>query len=279
MRRISILISFVFLSLILPAQETNVSLAFTRYLIQNKLYKDALLELKNLEKKNSLSDSISFLRGWIYEESRQPDSAIFNYERISVSSPCYTHAACRTAFLKALQGNFSSVDTLLSFTPEDSCANGMRIFFYDALHLAQKETHGTLILPDKVCYPELNWKQKLEDYPKTLSQTRKKSPWVAGTLSAFVPGLGKVYAGKPKQGLIAILPLAALALQAWEGYADKGLKSGRFWVYGSLFTIFYAGNIYGSAISVKIVQQEKHDQMENQILVDLRISLQQIMGR
>jgi hypothetical protein len=227
------------------AQEKNTSLKFPLYLYEKNLKADALLELNNFQKKNVQSDSVNFILGWIYEDLSQNDSAIACYKRISPGSPCYINALCRTAYLKALNNN-SSLDALALFNES---------------------------------YPELNLKNKLDDYEKSFSQIKRRSPWIAGSLSAIVPGLGKVYAGKPKQGLLSLIPLAALALQAYEGYGDKGLKSGRFWIYGSIFTIFYIGNIYGSALSVKIVKQEKYDEVENAILVDLRLSLQQVMGR
>ncbi len=83
-----------------------------------------------------------------------------------------------------------------------------------------------------------------------------KKPFVAGLLSAIVPGLGKVYTKKPHEALMAFLPVAFNFLQAAEGYYYEQWKSPHLYVFGSLGTMFYASNIAGSATSAKRKNQE-----------------------
>ncbi len=78
-----------------------------------------------------------------------------------------------------------------------------------------------------------------------------KKPWLAGTMSTLVPGLGKVYTGYYKDGIIAFLVTGISAFQAIRGYNSKGLNSGIFILYSGVFTGFYLGNIYGSIKSAR----------------------------
>lgn len=80
---------------------------------------------------------------------------------------------------------------------------------------------------------------------------RYKKPWLAGTMSTLVPGLGKVYTGYYKDGLIALLMTSISAYQAYRGYNARGPRSGLFIIYSGLTAGFYIGNIYGAVKSAR----------------------------
>ncbi|MFK5926115.1 MAG: hypothetical protein QM483_05755 [Desulfuromusa sp.] len=75
-------------------------------------------------------------------------------------------------------------------------------------------------------------------------QLAKKSPQLAGTLSAILPGAGQLYTKRPRQAAVAFALNAAFiygAIEAWdnENYATAGILS--------LFEIgWYGGNIYNA---------------------------------
>lgn len=79
---------------------------------------------------------------------------------------------------------------------------------------------------------------------KTLPQ---KDPWLSGILSALVPGLGKVYAGQWKDGLIGFVFVGANAFGAARAFNQEGADSFFGWFFTGVGTAFYVGNIYGSA--------------------------------
>ncbi len=97
----------------------------------------------------------------------------------------------------------------------------------------------------------------LEDFRSRYEETNMKSPWVAGMLSAVVPGLGKVYAGKPNQGLASFVTFSLFALQSYEAYYRLGSDSPVMYVTGLIALGYYIGNIWGSALSVKIKKSEE----------------------
>ena len=93
----------------------------------------------------------------------------------------------------------------------------------------------------------------------------KKSPVVAGVLSTLVPGLGKIYSGNKYQGYTAFAANILLAAQTAESFYKSGLKSSRFILTAGLFTVFYAGNIWGSAATVKKKRKENRLEIENDL--------------
>ena len=87
----------------------------------------------------------------------------------------------------------------------------------------------------------------------------------------MIPGLGKVYTGKPGQGLAAFLKTVPLAAITIENYRVNGFNNPQLYIFGSLFALFYVGNIWGSTLSANIVYQEKIDEIHHNIVVGLRI--------
>ena len=78
-----------------------------------------------------------------------------------------------------------------------------------------------------------------------------KNPALATTLSAVVPGLGKVYADDWKDGAVAFLFVGSSALQSYWGFHEKGTRSVYGWIFGGLALGYYTGNVYGSYKAAK----------------------------
>ena len=114
---------------------------------------------------------------------------------------------------------------------------------------------------------------------RQIQMFRPKSPWVAGIMSVVIPGSGKIYAGKTGQGIITFIQNLALGLQAYEAYRRDGWKSPRFLVYGGLFTFFYVGNIWGSALTVHVRRQEFNDKVNEQILFNMQIPIRTVFNQ
>jgi hypothetical protein len=81
--------------------------------------------------------------------------------------------------------------------------------------------------------------------------------WLAGLLSACVPGLGKVYAGRPVDGGATLLVLAFLGWQAWDGYAHDGPASVKGAIFAASTAGLYAGNVYGSMRAVDVENEKR----------------------
>lgn len=81
----------------------------------------------------------------------------------------------------------------------------------------------------------------------------QKSPVLAGTMSAVLPGSGQAYTGSWQSGAMAFV-LNALFLSATLELADKDLNAAAV-VSGAVFSITYLGNILNAAESARIYNQ------------------------
>jgi hypothetical protein len=80
--------------------------------------------------------------------------------------------------------------------------------------------------------------------------TKYKSPFTAGVLSAIIPGTGRVYAKDTKDGIISLLFIGSTAFQSYRRFQRNGVKSVGGWIYGGISLGFYIANIYGSVKAV-----------------------------
>jgi tetratricopeptide (TPR) repeat protein len=94
----------------------------------------------------------------------------------------------------------------------------------------------------------------------------RKNCFVAGALSALVPGSGKLYTRRYQDGIYSFLVTGLAAWQAYSGFKDDGVESVKGWVYGTIGSVLYAGNIYGSVVSVKIF----NNKLEGEIVKETR---------
>jgi len=86
-----------------------------------------------------------------------------------------------------------------------------------------------------------------------------KSRLLGGTLSALVPGLGKLYTNKKWDALFAFMQVGTSAWQSYRGFDKDGNNSTQGWVFGLLGAGLYVGNIYGTVVSVNIYNHKLRD--------------------
>lgn len=91
---------------------------------------------------------------------------------------------------------------------------------------------------------------------------RRKSPALAGILSAIIPGSGKAYAGRWKDGIIAFIMTSSTAFISVRGF-NKDPNSIYPWIMGTFAAVYYSGNIYGSSQAAF-----KYNKMREDELVD-----------
>lgn len=83
-----------------------------------------------------------------------------------------------------------------------------------------------------------------------------KKPWLAGSLSALLPGAGQAYLGNYQSGLFAFA-LNALFLSATQELSKEGLHSTAL-ASGAVFSIFYVGNITGSVQAARQLNEKNN---------------------
>jgi hypothetical protein len=98
------------------------------------------------------------------------------------------------------------------------------------------------------------------------AQIKFKSPLLAGSFSAIIPGSGKFYTKNWSDGVFSMLFVASNAFQAYRGFHEHGIKSAYGWTFAGLSASFYIGNIFGSVKAAKRYNIFKKNEIDNQIL-------------
>lgn len=257
--------------------------AFSDHLFSNHLYREGILHYTKLLTDTTLSiaqrDTLGYRLGFCFQQQAMADSSVYAFGRVGNSSRLYekSTAAATVQLLKA--GRYRSAYNYLGGVgPRDENQFGYKQYWMSATAFLANDT--ALLAADSVSLryikgDAVEFSNRLRKEMDRATHIRKKSPALAAGLSAVVPGLGKVYAGRPRHGLAAFLPCAVLGLEAAEAYRKGGWKDPRFLICSSLFSVFYIGNIYGSALTVKAVRNETINDARYRIQADLVLSLRQ----
>ncbi len=256
---------------------------FVQYLQDKDLFRDAQFVLSRIDTSAlsvSQKDTVFYLSGWAAYNFKQLHLSADQLLKVSASFPLYKKSRLFAGYNLAFQGSHDSARSIVSgLSLTDSIDREVQQFELAGIALLRRD------------YPEYARRQKgftytsyaLEKqernfgrYDSTMGSHKRRSPFLAGLYSAALPGAGKFYAGKKSQGIAAFLPILSLGAITYEAYRKGGVKSARFIGFGSLFTVFYVGNIWGSVLSVKIKQNEFYRAYDNQILFDMHIPLRSL---
>jgi hypothetical protein len=91
----------------------------------------------------------------------------------------------------------------------------------------------------------------------------RRSPALAGVLSALLPGAGKLYAGRPADALFSFGFIGGFAVLSGLGFANEGIKSVRGWAYGSIALLFHTGNVYGAVVAARQFNRDGESYLES----------------
>lgn len=259
------------------------NIAFGNYLIRSEQYNDAIIFLNSAEHKHDTQNpNYLYFKGWAFYNLKQLDSSATFLAKVPCTGEFYHKARFFSALSYAHIGNYSAANEVINQT--DSLTEELQ-------ELANLELAGIALLTrDLNAFKHLeetftHQNYNLAEHQETLSKLSKdianfnpKSPLLAGTLSAIVPGLGKLYAGRVGEGISALLTTAILGAITIENYNKGGIKSAGTIVSGSLFTAVYAANIYGSVYSVKAYRDDFDKTTNYRVLFHIHIPLRNVFN-
>jgi len=87
---------------------------------------------------------------------------------------------------------------------------------------------------------------QLNEIINELKLNKRKKPMVAGMLSSFVPGSGKIYTKNIGDGIFSFLSVIGACYVTYSAIQDDQTNSVKFIVSSILSGTLYLGNIYGS---------------------------------
>ncbi len=254
--------------------------SFYKNLINQKENDVALLYLNNCSQATSDSsvlDSLFFLSGKLYFDKKDFAFAVNDLNKISNSSVFSQQA--RLYEVIGLAYLDSSEQYIISRLPTRNNSDGVfnqivnmehaaialiknNIQQYDSLHQT---------INDSLYYYQ-SLKVTLNKW-RVNSKKHKKSPLVAASLSAIVPGLGKVYANKPYDGLSTFLTHIPLTLILIESQSKAGVNSSRFITFSAIASLFYIGNMWSSYFYILKHRKEVNFDRKNEILLQCNVML------
>lgn len=263
---------------------TNKEIEFAEYLVGNSMYDDAL----HLFRQTTVTDTAgidkwNYLRGWTYYNLKMLDSSSFYLLRVTPKSDKYYKSLFFGAYNLTYQKRFSESKSVLDKVPDsDTTLAEMKRIQLAGINLLEHqwsefEANSAHFTYSNYCFSENE--KELKGIGAECTSFNRKSPLVAGLLSAVVPGLGKIYAKKTGGGLSAFLTVSILGALTYENYAKRGADHPGTIVAGSLFSLAYVGNIYGSVYSVNAYRDEFYEKVNYRVLFHLHIPLRNFFDR
>lgn len=277
------------LQVILPAlffcisvkAQVHREFAFLNHLSNLKEYQEALIfgrQMLDSRISASQRDSVNYLLGTYAYELKELDQSIAYFNNISKqSTQLHAHAMIFSAFQLAYQRKYDASKThFLSSKPSDSSLLSLQTYELAGLALLERnfETFDKYSSRFRMTdYRLVNFQEDMRGIAKDIAGRRTKSPFLAGLMSAVVPGTGKFYTGHIGQGAMGLVGVGVLGLQAWEAYRKDGIESPRFIVFGTLFSVFYAANIWGSVVGVRVTEMRYNQDVDEAILVNMHLPI------
>lgn len=279
--RLLIFILIILTKPLLAQDNEGDEFKFASYLIDNESYEEASFVLKKIlaESEDTRAlDSAHFMLGQIYFSQKLLEEAVVHYDKVSNGSiPLSTQSLFYSTLSSSYLGKYSTAALKLkNYNSTDTSLYNLKNLSLAAVSLLDRnfKSYDSLsLLLVKENYLIGVQAEDLNFHKKKLIAVSKKSGLKAGVLSALIPGAGRMYVEKPGQGIYQLIIATILGLQTWESYRKDGVESARFIIYGSLFTSFYIGNIWGSTIGVKLYKNEIKETVDNAILLDMHIPL------
>ncbi|MFO7873224.1 MAG: hypothetical protein R6U62_01940 [Bacteroidales bacterium] len=263
----------------ITSAEVSRELKFVRYMIGRDDLEESLYLLSRIDTDDGLlRDSVDYLTGWVLYRQKKLKASADYLLQVSDASSAYYKSRFFGAYNLAHIGNHDRAYSVLSSLDiqDSGMKTAMRSLQLAGVALLSREldTYESLAADFNGDYHVMAAEERrMNDHFKAIQETPLRSPFVGGLLSAAVPGLGKVYAGKSAEGIVSFLYMAALGLTTYDFYDGAGLKSPLFILSASVTGLFYAGNIVGSATAVRRANNEFRHEMDQRILFDMHIPL------
>jgi TM2 domain-containing membrane protein YozV len=237
------------------------SVEYCGYLINKNDFQKADNELNRIERAFGQNDTLNYLK--IINLSNQPNNkSLFHHIRNRLLKT----GASEYLYLSAIKICFNRDSILLvkQLTDSSTLSDETKTIIKAYVNLYHFDTNETLNLLSKAqpfygsCEPTKSIIIKINDL-------KKKHPLNAVALSFFIPGLGKIYANQPKNGILTLFTNGLFAYQAYRGFNQKGLTSIYGWVFLTASTVFYFGNLYGSYTAINRYNEQNINVIRDEI--------------
>ena len=285
MKRFLAIISFLVLCATSVCAQRNAlaDYKFGNYLLGKGLMRDATTLVHTLpdDYTPAALDTMRYLKGWTLYQTRNFAPAAEVFAEVGEGSEFYAKSTFLGAICNLELGDVGTAKGTLNTFATTPAADNYR-------ELLALELGGIALLEgDYDTYAEQSREFTFSNYALAteqqsldniaLNRPKELSPWVAGVASAIVPGLGKIYAGDVGGGVASFLLVGAFAALTANSWAKAGTPNNwRTITYGTIGSLLYISNIFGSIASVKVYYQNFEEINREAVMYSIHIPLRNI---
>lgn len=254
------------------------SLDFVKHLEKIEAYNECALFLKRYEELYGASDTTYLYQGRMAYFSNNYRASVSYLSQMSDENSSYWDQA--QFFLGWQSARLGDLDvakkSFLNVHSTDPDIEKLKTVELAGIALLEQDLEAYQMLSDDLSETGFDYKKNIEAFDfvyNRIKDKKRKSPFLAGLFSAVVPGAGKFYQGKVGQGTMALAVSAIMGSQAYEGYRKDGTNSARFIIFGSLFSVFYVANIWGSVVAVRVENLHFIEENHETVLLHMHIPI------
>lgn len=254
-------------------------LPFMEHLINKGNYTEVLhlIDNKSFNYNQGQQDSIYYYKGWAHYSLKNLEQSTFSFLNVGTHSSFYLKSRFFAGYSQIYLKNYEESRKIFSqLNDRNERISSLINFELSGIDMLQGDWSLAKEKLKLVNHNVASINQQVLALTKICDDQEKhrlKSPLLAGFMSGIVPGSGKIYAGKTGEGIASMITTTGLGLITWENYHKLGLNNFKTIFFGAILAATYISNIYGSVISVKIIENENKDVIQNQILFQLHIPL------
>lgn len=285
MRKFSALLVVVLLSItsLFGQRSAREDYEFGRYLLGQGLLREATTLTHTLPSDYTPAalDTMRYLKGWTLYNSREFHSAATAFSEVAPTSHFYPKSTFYGVVCDLEAGNFESAKSRLdtfATTPAAAKYKELVAFERGGIALLEGNLEEYNIHRKEFTFNNYAFSAEERQLEEIASNPpRNLKPWVAGVASAIVPGLGQIYAGNVGEGLASFFAVGAFAALTATSWSKAGSPlNWRTITYGTVGSLLYIGNIFGSIASVKIYYQNFEEINHQAVMYSIHIPLRDI---
>ena len=259
--------------------QNKSELPFIEHLINKGYFDEAihLIDSDSIIYGQDQKDSLYYYKGWAHYSLKNLEQSTISLLKVDEESPFYLKSRFFAGYNQIFLENYTEAWKIISqLNVRDETSLSLVHFELSGIDLLQgnwSKAKEQLKLVNPTIATINQQVAALNQMCKEEETHRTKSSLLAGVMSCIIPGSGKIYAGKTGEGIASLIATTGFGLITWENYRKLGISNVKTIFFGSIFAANYVSNIYGSVISVRIIENEYKDAKHNQILFQLHIPL------
>jgi len=236
-------IIFVVLSISIRLN-AQINSQFINHLVIADQHKEHFTYLNSVDSSHGLSDSLIYYRVKYHLLLEDYDS--FQNEIVNCTLCFQDSSLLNYSATKLFKYSISATEQLWKLDSTRGIGLSRASLLKKSFDLIQNPNVSKEFLP-----------YELEVHFNEYAFANKKKAWIAASLSTVIPGLGKIYIGRPNSFMGSFISNVFYGITAFESINKLGVKNMYSLISTSAFGVFYLSNVIGVVHDLKRIKNEK----------------------